>query len=155
MRETLVGSSTPSVYRVPTNASADTASPPWTSNNYNSASWTAHPGGGVGFEVGTPVAGWMLDEAFGSSTAADFSGVGFTAGLNGSGQTFGVSGAHSGSDTAVQFNGNGGLTIPYQAALNPAATFSVAVWAYPSGGSDYRTVISTRQSSGNNRGYIL
>ncbi len=155
MRETLVGSSTPAVYRVPTNASADTASPPWTSNTYNSASWTAHPGGGVGFEVGTPVAGWMLDESAGSSSAADFSGVGFTAGLNGSGQTFGVSGAHAGSDTAVQFNGNGGLTIPYQAALNPAATFSVAIWAYPSGGSDYRTVISTRQSSGNNRGYIL
>lgn len=153
---TLVGSATPLRFNVPTNAVYDTASPSWTQTGFSDAAWTAAAGGGVGFEAGSPLGAWLLDEDAGATAAADCTGNGHAAAANGTGQSFGQPGAHAFSDTAASFSGAGGLTAPYSAALNPPSTFAFAAWVYPSGGSGYRTVVSSRVgAAGLQRGYIL
>ncbi len=155
--ERLVGSTSPLRYQAPTNTQYDSASPDWTRPSFADAAWHAATGSGVGFEAGAPTAAWALDEPSGATAAADATGSGFAAALNGTGQTFGQPGAHAASATAVSFSGSGGLTVPYAAALNPPATFTFAAWVYPTGGSGtYRTVVSSRVgASGLQRGYIL
>ncbi len=153
---TLVGNTTRLLFKVPTNTLDDTASPDWTRTAFIDAAWTSASGSGAGFEVGSPLGGWLLDDEGGSGSAADCTGNGLVAVLNGTGQAFGEEGAHAGSGTAVSLNGSGGLTIPYAAALNPPASFTFAAWVFPSGGSSYRTVISSRVGpAGQQRGYIL
>ncbi len=153
---TFVGPATSLCFKVPTNTVNDSAVTNWTQTAFNDASWTSAMGSGIGFEAGSPSGAWLLDEAAGSTTALDCTGRGSVAALNGTGQTFGVAGAHTASDTAVQFSGAGGLTVPYAAALNPTNTFTFAAWVYPTGGSSYRTVVSSRVgTSGQQRGYIL
>ena len=154
--ETFVGKTTPARFKVPTNTLYDAASPDWTRMNFNDAAWTASAGGGVGFEAGAPLAGWLLDEEAGAVAAADCTGAGLGAALNGIGQTFGAEGAHAASATAVSLSGAGGLSVPFSASLNPPATFTFAAWVYPSGGSSHRTVVCSRVGpAGQQRGYIL
>ncbi|MEK0448137.1 MAG: hypothetical protein RL088_405 [Verrucomicrobiota bacterium] len=154
--EAFTGSASPIRYKVPTSNADDTASPNWTQQNFTDTSWTSSSGSGVGFEVGSPTAAWLLDEPAGATSAADFTGGGRSAALNGTGQTFGAAGANVGTATAVQLNGSGGLTVPYSSALNPAATFTFAAWVYPTGGSSYRAVVSSRVGpAGQQRGYIM
>jgi hypothetical protein len=155
--ETLVGGTSAVRFTVPTNTLYDTASPNWTQTAFSDASWAAATGSGVGFEAGSPLGAWLLDEEAGATSAADCTGGSLNAATNGTGQTFGLPGAHAGSATSVSFSGAGGLTVPYAAALNPPSTFTFAAWVYPTGGSGtYRTVVSSRVGpSGLQRGYIL
>lgn len=47
-------------------------------------------------------------------------------------------------DTAVSFNGTSSYaSVPYNVNLN-SIPFSVEAWAYPTGGTDYRTVVGSR-----------
>jgi len=155
--ETLVGGVSPVRFAVPTNAVYDTAATNWTQRVFNDAAWTAAVGSGVGFEAGSPLGAWLLDEGAGSTVASDCTGGGHGAVTNGTGQSFGQPGAHAASATAVGFSGAGGLTVPYAAALNPPVSFTFAAWVYPTGGSGtYRTVVSSRVgTAGLQRGYIL
>lgn len=155
--EAFTGSTSPLRYRVPTTTADDTASPNWTQANFTDTSWSSATGSGVGFEVGSPTASWLLDETAGSTTAADFTGGGRTAGLNATGQTFGVAGANAGTATAVQFSGSGGLTVPFSSALNPAATFTFSAWVYPTSyNGTHQAVVSSRVGpAGQQRGFIL
>jgi hypothetical protein len=59
-------------------------------------------------------------------------------------------------DTAVAFDGSTGkVSIPYDAALNPA-NLTVAVWAKVAGGAGtYRSPITSRTSAGGGQGYVL
>ncbi|MDY0169155.1 MAG: LamG-like jellyroll fold domain-containing protein [Thermoguttaceae bacterium] len=59
-------------------------------------------------------------------------------------------------DTAASFDGSSSsVTVPYNAALNPAS-FTVEAWARADGGEDsYRTVLSSRTSSGELHGFTL
>ncbi len=155
--EAFTGSASAIRYKVPTTTADDTASPNWTQSNFTDTSWTSATGSGVGFEVGSPTASWLLDESAGATSAADFTGGGRVAGLNGTGQTFGVSGANAGTATAVQFNGSDGLTVPFSSALNPAATFTFAAWVFPtSNNGAHQAVVSSRVGpAGQQRGFIL
>ena len=155
--EAFTGSASPIRYKVPTTTADDAASPNWTQANFTDTSWTGATGSGVGFEVGSPTASWLFDETAGATSAADFTGGGRAAGLNGTGQTFGVSGANAGTLTAVQFSGAGGLTVPFSSALNPAATFTFAAWVYPTSyNGAHQAVVSSRVGpAGQQRGYIL
>jgi hypothetical protein len=155
--EGLVGSSTPLRYKVPTSTADDTAVPNWTQSNFTDTTWTSATGSGVGFEVGTPTAAWVLDENAGATTAADFTGQGATANLNGTGQTFGVTGANAGTAKAVQLSGAGGLTVPHRTTLNPPVTFTFAAWVYPTvtTGSHQAIVSSRVGPAGQQRGFIL
>ncbi len=154
--EAFTGITSPLRYKVPTTTADDTASPNWTQANFTDTGWTGATGSGVGFEVGSPTASWLLDEAAGATSVADFTGGGRAAGLNGTGQTFGVAGANAGTATAVQMSGAGGLTVPFSSALNPAVTFTFAGWVFPTGGSGHRAVVSSRVGpAGQQRGYIL
>ena len=80
-----------------------------------------------------PISYWRLDETSGT-TATDFQHAN-TGAYVGS-PTLGQPGALSGDpDTAVAFNGTSQyVSVPYSASLNPA-TFSVEVWAKPTGGA--------------------
>lgn len=154
--ETITDQTTTVKFQVPTSTVLDTASPNWLASSYNDTSWSSATGSGVGFEAGSPIAVWMFNEPAGSTSAADASGSGLTANLNGSGQTFGTAGNSAITQTSVSFNGSGGLTVPYSAKLNPPSAFTFATWVYPTGGSGYRAIVSSRVgTSGAQRGYIL
>ena len=56
----------------------------------------------------------------------------------------------------MAFDGNGGLTVPFSAKLNPPAAFTFAAWVHPASSSGHRTVVSSRTSpSGQPRGFAL
>ena len=145
--EPLVDESSAVRYLVPTSTAADSAATPWRAHAYVDTSWKVGSGSGVGFEQGAPVGVWLFDESVGAPAAADASGSGHAAPLNGTGQTFGAAGHAPQSATAVEFSGVGGLTVPYSARLNPPAAFTFAAWVYPRGGSGYRTVVSSRSTT--------
>jgi hypothetical protein len=155
--ETLVGSTTPLRYRVPANTGLDSASPNWLAANYTETGWTAATGSGVGFEAGALTGAWKLDEAAGATSAADASGSGLTAALNGTGQTFGTAGHAALTNTSITLNGGGGLTVPYVAKLNPTTEFTFAAWVYPTAASGvHQAIVSSRVGvSESKKGYIL
>lgn len=154
--EELVNQATPVRYKVPTTAADDTASPNWRAANFSDTSWTAGAGG-VGFEAGTAVGLWPLDESAGATTAVDASGSGLNAAPTGSGQTFGQTGAGGGTNTALSLTGSGGLTVPYSVKLNPANSFTFAAWVHPTTyHGNHQAVVSSRVGPANQqRGYIL
>ena len=153
--ESLVNATTAVRYLAPTTATPDTAVTNWRAPAFNDASWRAGTGSGIGFEQGSPVGVWLMDEPAGAAAAADASGSGHPAAPNGTGQVFGVAGAAR-TGTAAGFDGNGGLTVPFSAKLNPPTTFSFAAWVRPTGGSGHRAVVSSRTGSpGAQRGYVL
>ena len=154
--EVIVNETTSVRYLVPASTAQDTASPNWRASNFSDAAWTSATGSGVGFEAGSPVGVWTLDEAAGATSAADSSGSGHAANLNGTGQTFGTAGHAAQTNTSLTFNGSGGLTVPFSAKLNPSATFTFAAWVYPTGGTSYRSIVTSRYGpAGAQRGYIL
>jgi hypothetical protein len=154
--ETLVNETTAVRYFPPTNATPDTAATNWRAIAYNDNSWRSGIGSGVGFELGSPVGVWPMDEAAGATTAADVSGGGHTAAPNGTAPVFGAPGASAATGGAAQFDGTGGLTAPFSSQLNPPTVFSFAAWVRPTGGSGYRAVVSSRTgAAGAQRGYIL
>jgi Concanavalin A-like lectin/glucanases superfamily len=90
-----------------------------------------------------PISYWRLDESSGT-VASDQENSHKGAYLNS--PTLGQPGALAGDpDTAVSFNGASQFVgVPYSAALNPT-TFSVEVWAKPTGGTGtYRGVVASR-----------
>jgi hypothetical protein len=104
-----------------------------------------------------PASYWRVGEASGVSALDE---VGSRNGSYQNTPTLGQPGALSGdSNTAVGLNGNNEyVEVPYSAALNPAASFTLEAWAYPTGGAGtFRAVISSRDSSASPlaRGYIL
>ena len=154
--EEMVNQTTAIRFKAPIDATDDTANPNWTQPGFTDSAWTASTGSGVGFEVGSPAGAWWMDEAAGATTALDATGSGLNATLNGTGQSFGESGASAMTSTAVRFNGSGGLTVPYSASLNPPVSFTFCAWVYPTGGSGYRAVVSSRVGpAGSQRGYLL
>jgi predicted outer membrane repeat protein len=95
-----------------------------------------------------------FDEAAGATTFADASGNDFDGACSGgSCPTAGVSGR---VDTALVFDGTDDyVEVPYNAAFNPAGSFTVAAWAYLTGGSNnFRAVLASRGGSPT-RGYNL
>ncbi|MDZ7620576.1 MAG: LamG domain-containing protein, partial [Patescibacteria group bacterium] len=60
-------------------------------------------------------------------------------------------------DTAASFaNATAKVTVNYNADLNPADSFAVEAWARVDGGEgDYRTVLSSRSSSGGTYGFTI
>lgn len=154
--EEIVNSGTSVRYLVPTSGTPDTANPNWRAANYADGSWTSAVGSGVGFEAGSPVGVWPLDEGAGATSAGDTSGNGFSAAINGTGVTFGAAGHSALTNTAVSLNGSGGLTVPYSSKLNPASTFTFAAWVFPTAGGSYRSVVTSRYGAGGaQRGFIL
>jgi hypothetical protein len=154
--EVLVNETTALRYFVPTNATPDTAATNWRAIAYNDNSWRSGIGSGVGFELGSAVGVWLMDEAAGSPAAADASGGGHAALPNGTAPMFGAAGASAATGGAAQFDGTGGLTAPFSSQLNPPTVFSFAAWVRPTGGSGYRAVVSSRTgTAGAQRGFIL
>lgn len=154
--ETLVNETTPLRYFVPTNATPDTAATNWRAVAYNDNSWRAGVGSGVGFELGSPVGVWLMDEAAGAAAAADASGSGHAAVPAGVAPVFGAPGAGASTGGAARFDGAGSLSVPFSSRLNPPTVFSFAAWVKPTGGSGYRAVVSSRTgTAGGQRGYIL
>ena len=154
--EPLVNESTAVRYLVPTSTTPDTAVTNWRANNFVDTSWKTGVGSGLGFEQGSPVGVWPLDEAGGAESAADASGSGHHAILNGTGQEFGGAGQAALTNRAVSLNGEGGLKVPFSAKLNPPAAFTFAAWVYPTGGTGYRAVVSSRTgNTGLPTGYTL
>jgi len=104
--------------------------------------------------VAPPLIGWYkFDEGFGT-TPQDSSGNGNHGVLNGAPAWMpGYTGTGS-----LQFNGGGDeVEVPYDAALNPTDTFTVAAWINLTlGGTGHRAVVSCRDDvPGPARGYIL
>ncbi len=145
--EPLIDETTALRYLVPTSTAPDTAATNWRANTFVDATWKVGLGSGVGFEQGSPVGVWPLDEAPGATAATDATGSGHQALLQGPGPDFGVEGHAAASGPAARFNGTGGLTVPYSAKLNPPAAFTFAAWVNPTGGSGYRTVVSSRSTT--------
>ncbi len=116
----------------------------------------------VGFETATTntalVAHWALDEAAGTAGAktiqdatGDHHGTPFGA------VTFGNAGAPEIAGTAFEGNGsNGGVRVPYDAALNPQS-FTFTAWARAERLSGFNAVVTNRFDSGSGdlRGFIL
>ncbi|MGH3133820.1 MAG: LamG-like jellyroll fold domain-containing protein, partial [Gaiellaceae bacterium] len=103
----------------------------------------------------SPASYWRLGEASGTS-AEDATSANRDGAYSGS-PTLGASGALTGDpDTAVGFNGSSQYAeVPYAAALNPSQ-FSVEAWAYVTGGQGtYRSVVTSRDSATEQRGYVL
>ena len=92
-----------------------------------------------------------FDEASDATAFADASGNDFTATCPGDCPTPGVSGK---VDGALSFDGTDDyVQVPYNAAFNPAGSFTVAAWAKVTGGAGtYRSVVTSR---GNGYGYII
>jgi hypothetical protein len=153
--DSLINASTAVKFLAPTTAAPDTAATNWRAPAFNDASWRSGTGSGTGFEQGSPVGVWLMNESAGSTEATDASGSGHTATPNGVGPGFEAAGAPS-TGTAADFDGRGGLTVPFSAKLNPPTTFSFATWVRPTGGSGYRAVVSSRTGTpGAQRGFIL
>ena len=72
------------------------------------------------------VAYWNFDEGSGS-VVHDSSGYGNNGSLSGSGTTWppGVSGS------ALEFDGNGWVTVPHSSTLNPPTALTLDLWVYP------------------------
>jgi sulfur relay (sulfurtransferase) complex TusBCD TusD component (DsrE family) len=103
----------------------------------------------------SPAGYWRLGESSGT-TAVDLSGNGHDGSFVGA-PALGVPGAVAEDpNTAVAFNGASQYAqVPYTAALNPAAPFTVEAWAKVSGGAgSIRTVVGSR-SFNPPRGYML
>ncbi len=102
-----------------------------------------------------PVAFWRLDDT--STTALDL--VGGHDGVYDAGLNLGVNGPLLGDpDKAVNFPGVGGLTVPWNADLNPFNGFSVEFWVRPdpAGAGAERALFASRTTaSGWHYGYYL
>jgi hypothetical protein len=103
-----------------------------------------------------PLGYWRLGESSGT-TAVD--GVRGRHGTYAGAPTLGAAGALNGdADTSVTFNGSSQyVSVPYDSALNPAQ-FTVEAWAKPTGGSQYRSLLSSMEDAGGGaswRGYWL
>ena len=154
--EPLVNETTTVRYLVPTSATPDSAATNWRVPGYNDNSWRSGTGSGVGFELGSPVGVWRLDEAAGADRAEDASASGHAALPNGAAPAFGDTGATAATGGAARFDGAAGLTVPFSARLNPPTVFTFAAWVRPTGGSGYRAVVTSRTGApGAQRGYIL
>lgn len=151
----LVGTASQARYAVPNSTTLDSASPDWRSNTYNDSAWTQVAGPGLGFEAGTPVAYWPMDEPAGSTTAVDITGNGYNGTLSGS-ATFGAVGQSMQTESSIGFSNTlGKVTIPFSPALNPA-TFTFAAWVYPAASTGtYQSVITSRRATSPAIGYIL
>ena len=75
----LVDETTGVRFLVPNSASPDTAATNWRMNNFVDSSWKSGAGSGLGFELGSAVGVWLLDEAAGATGAADATGSGHAA----------------------------------------------------------------------------
>jgi len=96
------------------------------------------------------VAHWTLD-ADGSDATANHDGA--TVGS----VTYGQAGATAATGLSAYFAGSGQrVDVPYSAALNPN-NFTAALWAKVTGGSSYRSPITSRdnEGAGGQRGYII
>ncbi len=103
--------------------------------------------------VAPPLIGWYkFDEGFGTSTQ-DSSGNNNHGTLNGAPVW---RAGHIGAGS-LQFNGSDEVEVPYNPALNPTDTFTVAAWInLTPGGTGHRAVVSCRDDlPGPARGYIL
>ena len=104
-----------------------------------------------------PVAYWRLGEQMGT-TAYDAAGARDGTYLNGAAIRQISDTALTGDiDTAVHFDGiNQKADVPHDAALNPAGSFSVELWAKLEGGTLHRSPITSRDSDFDGaRGYII
>jgi CotH kinase protein/Concanavalin A-like lectin/glucanases superfamily/Lamin Tail Domain len=152
---TLVGASTLPRYRVPVSTTEDTATPDWRAPGYPDAAWKTATGPGLGFEAGTPVAYWPLNEGAGATRVADLTGNGHD-GIPSGSASLGEEGHPSTSSTAAGFTATlGKISVPWSAALNPA-TFTFAAWVYPAGSTGtYQSLITSRQDNGPAKGYVI
>lgn len=151
----LVSATTQARYTVPTSTALDLGSPHWSAPSFNANAWSLSAGSGLGFEAGTPLAYWPMDDNAASSTALDATGNGFHGTRSGS-ASFGSAGQSLQTESAVSFsNALGKITIPYSAALNPN-TFTFAAWVYPQASTgDYQSIITSRRAASPSFGYIL
>ncbi|RIK74934.1 MAG: hypothetical protein DCC68_22190 [Planctomycetota bacterium] len=117
---------------------------------------------GVGFEttLTTPglVASWPLNDDVGSTTAFDATGNGHNGGTFG-GVAFGATGATANTGGAISLTGSGVINVPHSPDINPTS-FTVALWARVTGGTGFRSAITSRYDGlvfggGNLDGYIL
>ena len=88
--DSLINASTAVKFLAPTTAAPDTAVTNWRAPAFNDASWRSGTGSGTGFEQGSPVGVWLLNEPAGTTEATDASGSGHTATPNGVGPVFGA-----------------------------------------------------------------
>ena len=104
------------------------------------------------------VAHWPLD-----TNPLDTSGGGHNGAVVGNTVAFGAAGAKPGTGSAATFTGNGHITVPWAAELNPGAkapdgsgSFTIALWARPSvvGGS-HRSPFTSREDSDSVNGPII
>lgn len=101
-----------------------------------------------------PVAYWRLGETAGTTTAAD--AMGNHPGTYGAGITLGEAGALDGDDnTAARFAvaNQSFVDVPWSANLNPPQ-FTFECWAKVTGGSDYRSPMTSR-GDGPQKGFIF
>lgn len=117
---------------------------------------------GVGFETTftTPglAAAWPLNDDVGSTTAFDATDNGHNGATFG-GVTFGGTGATANTGGAITLSGSGVINVPHSPDINPAS-FTVALWARVTGGTGFRSAITSRYDGlvfggGNLDGYIL
>lgn len=151
----LIGPTTQARFTVPTSTALDLANPAWTAPSFNANTWSLSAASGLGFEAGTPLAYWTMDDNPASTSAIDATGNGFTGTASGS-ATFGATGQSLQTESAVDFSGSlGKVTIPYTAALNPS-TFTFAAWVFPAASTgNYQSIITSRRSTSPSIGYIL
>ena len=151
----LVSATSQARYTIPTSTALDLASPQWTATAFNASAWSLSASSGLGFEAGTPIAYWPMDDNIASSTALDATGNGFNGTRSGS-AIFGSAGQSLQTESAVEFpNTLGKITIPYTAALNPN-TFTFAAWVYPQASTgNYQSIITSRRAVSPSYGYIL
>jgi hypothetical protein len=105
--------------------------------------------------AGTPIASYSFEDATGSSTATDSTGLGHTASLL-NGPTLIASG-RAGGGNALKFDGtNDYAAIADAPDLDNTNQLTLALWANPSTfGSDYRAVLAKRVTYDNNESYAL
>ena len=133
----------------------------WTTAGFvPDASWQISPGPGVGFDTDTTnasasvVAAWGFDEADGATAIDDASGNSHSGAVR-AGVVFGGTGANANTGTSATLN-NSSIDVEYDPDLNPES-FAFAAWVRPqSGGSGYRSVVTSRMDDGASvRGYII
>ena len=94
------------------------------------------------------VAYWKLDDAAGSTMAADSGPSGSYTGTIGGAVTLGQPGAMERLGTSANFQPTTGtITVPYSAALNPSA-FTIEAWAQVDERTYYHSPLYSRSGSG-------
>lgn len=109
----------------------------------------------------SPLAYYGLGNAAPTSIAANSGSLG--AALNGTHNNvqYGAVGALvANSNSSITYGGNGTTVLPYNAALNPAASqsFTIEAWVQPAisdASPDGRIALSNRQTTGNYRGWAF